>query len=143
MNPKALNALLSGLTQDQATELQQLLVYLGEKAGPGNPSGEMPEGSVASVINKASPAVRQRMAMLSELIETPRTKPFEEPFSEAEWLRRLGADVPSGLAVKSALDTQEVMHGLQKSMGTDSQLPKQPPSMADLLSAAYDKHQGA
>ena len=143
MNSNVLNALLMGLSQEEATELQQLLTYLGQKAGPDNPTGFLAEGSVASVINRASPAVRQKMAMISDIVETPRHKPFEEKFSEAEWFRRLGADVPASLAVKGALDGQEVMSKLQQKMGTDADMPQKPLSDREILSAAYDKHTGA
>ena len=140
MDNKVLNALLAGLSQEEATELQQLLVYLGEKAGPGNPTGHLPEGSVASVINRASPAVRQKMAMINDIVETPRHKPFEEKFSEAEWFRRLGADVPASLNVKGALDGQEVMSKLQQKMGTDSDMPKKELSDREIIEAAMAKH---
>ena len=142
MNPNVLNALLMGLNQEQVTELQQLLVYLGEKAGPDNPSGYLPEGSIASVINRASPAVRQKIAMLSDIVETPRHKPFEEKFSEADWFHRLGADVPSALNVKAALDGQEVAGKLQQRMGTDASLPQRELSRRELVEAAFNKHMG-
>ena len=145
MNPNVLNALLAGLNQDQATELQQLLIYLAEKASDGNPSGQMPEGSVASVINKASPAVRQKIAMISDIVETPRHKPFEQPFSEADWFDRLGFDVPASLKLKAAMDGQEVAHGVLERMGGgDSKLPQsKEPSLRELLQSAYESHGGA
>ena len=141
MDNNVLNALLMGLSQDEATELQQLMVYLAEKAGPGNPSGHIPEGSIASLINRASPKVRQKMAMISDIVETPRHKPFEDKFSEAEWFSRLGADVPSSLNVKAALDGQAVAGGLQQRMGTDADRPQQPLTMRELIQAAVEKHQ--
>ena len=140
MNPNVLNALLMGLNQEQVTELQQLLVYLGEKAGPENPSGHLPEGSVAALLNRASPAVRQKIAMLSDIVETPRHKPFESKLSEADWFERLGADVPAALNVKSALDGQEVAGKLQSRMGTDASLPPKELTMRELLTAAVEKH---
>lgn len=138
MNPRVLNALLMGLNQDEVTELQQLVTYLGEKAGPSNPSGHMPEGSVASLINRASPKVRAKMAMISDMVEYPRTKPFEEKWGEDEYFSRLGMDVPASLKVKEALDGQEVMGKLQQRMGTDADMPQKELSRREVIAAALE-----
>ena len=141
MDNSAIALLLKGLNADEVRELVSIADYLHEKAN--SQDGYMPEGSVASLLNGASPKVREKFLHLSEALETPRFAPFQPERSEAERAEEFGLDPNTTVTIKAAIDGQHVAHGLQKRMGTDAQLPRTPPSMTDLLSAAYDKHSGA
>ena len=143
MDHSAIALLLQGLNPEQQQELIDIADYLAERADPAqNPHGFVPEGSIASVLNKASPAVREKFMRLSEALQTPRFAPFQPERSEAERAEEFGLHPERATTVLAALDGQNVLHGLQKSMGTDKDLPRQPPSMKDLLSAAYEAHGG-
>ena len=143
MNNSAIALLLKGLTPEQQQELIDISDYLAERADPDqNPHGLVAEGSIASVLNKASPPVREKLSRLVEALQTPRFAPFQPERSEAERAEEFGLHPERATTVLAALDGQHVLHGLQQRMGTDSQLPRTPPSMADLLAAAYDKHSG-
>lgn len=139
MDNSAIQLLLQGLSPEEVQELVSIVDYLGEKAGAGNPSGQMPEGSVASLLNRASPRVREKFLKLSETLEVPRHMPFAPKRSEGQIAEDFGLDGATSETVKSAIDTQEVMAKLQRRMGSDKDLPDTPPSMADIMGAAYDK----
>ena len=139
----AVALLVKGLNPDEIFELQSILDYLGEKAdGQQNPTGQMVEGSVASLFNRASPAVREKLTRLVEAIDTPRHLPFTPERDEKTIAGDFGLDGDKAELVKSALDNQNVMASLQARMGTDKDLPRQPPSTKDLLAAAYERHTG-
>ena len=134
----AIALLLQGLSPDEQQELADIVTYLGEKAGPGNPSGMMAEGSIASLLNRASPKVREKFMRLSEVLEVPRHLPFQPKRSEGQIAEDFGLDGATSETVKSALDGQHVAAGLQRRMGTDSQLPDREPTLRELLLAAHD-----
>jgi len=139
MDNSAIQLLLQGLSPEEVQELVSIVDYLGEKAGPANPSGQMPEGSVASLLNKASPKVREKFLKLSETLEAPRHMPFAPKRSEGQIAEDFGLDGATSETVKSAIDTQEVMATLQRKMGSDASLPETPPTMREIMGAAYDK----
>lgn len=134
----AVALLLQGLSPDEQQELIDIATYLGEKAGPGNPSGHMAEGSVAALLNRASPKVREKFMRLTEAIDTPRFQPFQPKRSEGERADEFGLDPDITQTVKSALDNQDVMASLQRRMGSDRDMPDTPPTMREVMSAAYD-----
>lgn len=134
----AMRTITGHLAPEEVQELQDILVYLGEKV----PAGHLPEGSIAALFNKASPRVREVLSMIDQTMETPRVAPFAPKLSEADIAEGYGLDPQGSLTVKAALDGQHVMQSLQARMGSDKDLPDTPPSMTDVLSAAYDKHGG-
>ena len=131
------------MTGAEQRELLQTMNYLTEVAY--RPDGRSPEGSAAAIINKQSPAVRQAFAVISEVLETPRTRPFTEKWTEGQNAEEMGLHPETTTHIKSALDGQYVAHQLQERMGTDADTPtSNEPDTRDILSAAYDLHtQGA
>jgi hypothetical protein len=134
-------ALLGHLNPDEQQEFMDLTAYIGEKAGRGG-SGRMPEDSIGNLLNKASPRVARAFKTLSDVVETPRHHPFHEKHSEAEIFDAMGFDAEAGVMAKAAIDAQHVMGELQSKMGTDADLPDQPLTMRDNISAAVDAHSG-
>lgn len=134
---------IASLNPEEFSQLRDLSDYLGEKAGRGNPSGRMAEGSIATLLNRQPPRIRQAMKMLNEVIESPREMPFQDKLSESQILDKLGLDHEAGATVKAALDYADVQQGVMSRMGTDSDRPEEPPSTRDIISAAIDFHAGA
>jgi hypothetical protein len=136
--------LLSKLSPADQVALGETLDYLQELAR--RPSGYTPEGSVAAVLNKQSPAVRGAIAAISGVMETPRNRPFQEKWDEHTNAEALGlADPEAAVHIKSALDGQEVMQSLQARLGTDADTPTNdaPITNREALEAAFDFHEGA
>lgn len=67
-----LQQILSGLNPDEQQELQNAIDFLTEHANKG-----VPEGTISRVINGLSPRVRQQFVILNEMLDTPRTAPFQ------------------------------------------------------------------
>jgi len=130
------------LTAEECAQLQDLSEYLGEKAGPGNPTGRMAEKSIPKLLNAQPEKVRQAVKGLQDVISAPRELPFQEKRSEAENLNRLGLDHESGSAIMATLDTSDVITGIQSRLGTDASRQDDPITTRDILSAAYDQHAG-
>ena len=139
MTPSMQN-LIRGLTPAELQEMQDIVDYLTEKAGPGNPSGIMPEGSAAALLNRASPNVRARFSDLSQMLETPRTAPFMPKLDEGQQAQVFGLDPAQSVLIKGALDGQEVMARVNERMGTDATLPLQEPTTRDVIAAAMEAH---
>ena len=136
INNDAIAMLTKGLSPDEMQELVDVLDYLGERV----PAGSLAEGSVATLLNKASPNVRNAIARVSSLMETPRSLPFQPKISERLHAELLGLDPQIAETTKSVLDTQHVADGVMKRMGTDSQLPQKPISDREIIEAAMAKH---
>lgn len=132
-------ALIERLNDDEKEEAADLLDYLSEKASKGN-SGIMAEGSIASLLNKASPKVREAFGTLSEMLETPRIAPFSPKMSERDHADALDLDPDQTELVKGVIDGQYVASSLLDRMGSDKDLPDEPPSTRDIIGAAYDAH---
>ena len=132
-------ALTRGMSPQDQQALVETLNYLGQKA---RSDGPLPEGSLASVINRQTPAVRNAIAHISGAMETPRTRPFEEKLDEHQMAERMSfADPEAAVHIKSALDGQEVTARLIDRMGSDADNPDtSPPTDREILSAAYDLH---
>lgn len=125
--------LLSLLTPQEREELATIMSYFE------NPS---PHESVASVLNNASPRVRQVFAIASEILDTPRFAPFEpklQPSDIAEHV--LGLDPKSAMSVKDSLDGDYVKAQLQKRMGTDADGPPPPLTTRDIIAQAMARHE--
>ena len=138
MNNPAIQTLIGHLDQSERNQVADLLQYMTSVAT--SPNGHVPEGSIATLLNKQSPRVREVFSTLSKGMETPRIAPFDHKHTEAEWAQVLGLDPSVAQSVKAALDGQEVAATLQKKMGTDTGLPQGPITHKEVLEAAYDLH---
>lgn len=135
--------LLQGLSPDEVREFIDIVDYLGEKAGPSNPSGHLPEGSIASLLNKSSPNVRDRLRLLTDTLQTPRSMPFTDKLSEGQVADAFGLDPDAATTTLAALDMGDVIHGVQKKLGgTDADRPQEPLTMRDEIEAAMAAHGG-
>lgn len=143
MNRNQLADHIQGLTPQEFGQLQDLSDYLGEKASPGNPNGYLAEGSVPALLNSQSPRVRQAVKGMQEVISTPREMPFAPKRSEAENLDQLGFDRHTGQVIQDVLDTSDVAAGLMSRLGTDADTPDSELTTRDVLSAAFDHHEGS
>lgn len=132
--------LLGQMSAEDRLAFEQTITYLAEVAN--RPNGASAEGSVAGIINRQSPAVRNALYAVSETMDTPRTRPFQEKWDERQNAQEMGFDDPgAAVAVKSAIDGHEVMAGLQHRMGTDADLPSNEPlTMREQVAAAVDYH---
>lgn len=131
---------IASLTPAEKLQLADLGDYLGERAGPNNPTGFIAERSVQNLLNQQTPGIQRAIKGLQEVISTPREMPFQPKFSEAENLDHLGFDAYSGQMIQDALDTGDVIAGLSARMGADE--PDSTPTDRDIMSAAYDKFVG-
>jgi len=146
MTTPALRQLIANLTPDEIIELEQVADYLSEHATPGRNAKPMPEGSVARVINGASPNVRHALQTLSQTLDTPRTLPFQEKLSQEQIASIVGLDPHITQAIKQRLEDEEVTAGLQARLGTDASdaygKPLPPPTEREIIEAAVDMHGG-
>lgn len=138
MDNPAIQTLIGHLNQSERNQVADLLDYMTSVAT--SPNGHVPEGSIATLLNRQSPRIREVFSTLSKGMETPRIAPFDHKHTEAEWAQVLGLDPTVAQSVKAALDGQEVAHSLQRRMGTDTSLPETPVSHKEVLEAAYDLH---
>lgn len=138
-SPNGVKLLLAGMTPDEQAQTQHLLQYLHEKAT--SPSGHMAEGSVSALLNRQSPAVRNAFARFNEAMETPRIRPFDEKWSEADYAEAAGLDPATSTQIKAAIDTSEVLNRtIDRLGGSDATRPDEPLSTRDVISAAIDFH---
>lgn len=136
-NNDAIAMLTKGLSPEEMQELVDILDYLGERV----PAGSLAEGSIATLLNKASPKVRTAISRVSSLMETPRMMPFSPKIPERLHAELLGLDPDTAEQTKAVLDTQEVADGVMKKMGGgDSTLPPKPISDREIIEAAMAKH---
>lgn len=130
-----MDKLTKGLSPAEAQELQNILDYISEKIATNAP---LAEGNIGTLLNRASPNVRQRFQMISEFMETPRTMPFQPKFDERDRADFLGLDPDEAEQGKAALDALEVSGKLQQRMGTDAQRPKAPLTLREQVAAALE-----
>jgi hypothetical protein len=131
-----LAALLEGLNREQLQEFAEATDYLASLSQTGN----VPERSgIGEILNRLSPAVREKFQLLSNVLETPRTQPFAPKLTESDYARTFGFDPALTETVKASMDGQEVMGRLQQRMGTD-QPSNEPLSRRDMVEAAMAKH---
>ncbi len=139
MTTPLLEAIVEGLTPEERQELQDAIDYMAEHAHTGTP-----EGSIARVVNGLSPNVRAKFELVSEMLETPRMRPFDPKMGNDEYAEALGADPQTLANVKNRLDSAAVVQGLQRRMETDASLaygqPEQPLSLKEQLAAALEAH---
>ena len=140
LQQSAIDLVANTLTPDEQAQFADLLEYIQEFAGAGG-SGQIPEGSIGQLLNGQPPAIRKAFGMMSEIMETPRHKPFEEKWSEADWAEAGGLDPTTATNVKAALDGQYVMAGLQKKMPPDAPSDA-PPTRREQIEAALRAHVG-
>lgn len=128
-------------TAAERQELQDLQDYLEGHAKAGT-LGRLPEGSVAALLNKASPRVREHMLGSQDVVRNFRDSGGRElPFQPKKDISDLGlSDTIKQVMDKS--DTEEVTHDLLSRMGTDTQ-DNSPPTTRDYLEAAFDHHEGS
>lgn len=132
-------ALLERLTDDEKRQAGDVLDYLSAHAADGA-SGIMFEGSIASLLNKQSPNVREAFSTLSNLLETPRIAPFTPKMDTRAHAAALDLDPDQTERIKDTLDAQYVAGTLQQRMGTDNDREPDPIGTRDILSASYDAH---
>lgn len=126
---------MRGLNPDEQQEFMDVLNYLSERLEFNG--GQLPEGNVGALLNSLSPNVRQRFAAMSNVMETPRTRPFERKYSEAERADQFDLEPEDALTVKAALDGLEVSGRLQQRMGVD-QPSNAPPTRRESIAAALE-----
>ena len=138
---RILDAAVDHLNLEELQEFADASDYLKEKAGSNNPSGHIAEGSIGRLMNSLSPRVKAAFQNISRTIESPRHRPFHEKFSETDQLVSMGFGHEAQM-VKDVLDVEEVAGRIQQDLGTDADLPEQPLTMRDNISAAFDAHSG-
>lgn len=139
MNPQqhaAWGIISAKLSPAGKQELVDLLDYMRERAY----NNSLPEGSIARLLNKQSPEIRDAMEVLSNVITHTRDRPFDEKWDEQQSAEALGLDPRAAEHLQAALDGEEVAGSLQQRMGSDRDLPVEPLTMADEISAAIDFH---
>ena len=126
-------------TAAEKQELADLTAYLRGHAEAGT-LASMPEGSVAAVLNKASPNVRAHLAMNQNYVKEFRESGGRSmPFAEKRYLSDL--DIPKETrAIMQQADTEEVTHGLLQRMGTTPP-DNSPPSLREHIEAVMDNSQ--
>lgn len=127
--------LLQPLTPEERQEFEQLTQHLAEFSS--NPD-QMPEKSIGMLLNRASPAVKQTFALLSEMFETPRLMPFQSKMSESDYANSMGLDPAQATAVKANLDREYVENALQRRMGTQ-QPDNSPPTRREQISSILEQ----
>jgi len=139
---EGINLLVGHLTPDERRQVDDVLAYMSEKAGPGNPNGYLAEGSIASLLNKQPPRIRQVFALFQDAAQTPRTMPFTEKWGERDYSEAAGLDPDVSETVLAALDGQEVTSRvIDRLGGSDADHPSNEPlTTKEILSAAYDMH---
>ena len=140
-----IDTLVGHLTPDERRQVDDVLAYMTEKAGSDNPSGYLAEGSVASLLNKQPPRVREVFARFHGAAQTPRTMPFAEKWGERDYAEAAGLDPDVSETVLAALDGQEVTSRvIDRLGGSDADHPSDEPlTTKEILSAAYDLHEGS
>lgn len=139
MNNPAVEKILGHLSHEERQQVEDVIHYLTEKASSSD--GHIPEGSVATLLNRQPPRVREVFRLLSELVEFPRPAPFQPKMSEADHFELLGLDPEKSMTIKSALDGQEVAASLQDRMGTDATRKQDPISLREQIAAAMEANQ--
>ena len=129
---KSLAYLTRNLSPEQQQEFQDIILYITESVQRGSNA----EGSLAKVLNRASPPVRQAFQLLSDTIETPRSAPFQPKLTEQDYAGVFGLDPDITTQAKASLDAEDVASQVQQRMGTDRQLPPEQPSLRDIVAAA-------
>ena len=138
MNNSALEQLLAGLDQNERQEFQDAVDYLTEMSG----RGKVPEGSIARILNQLSPNVRDAFGTLSELLDTPRTAPFQPKMAQGDYADVLGLDRGTTAVLKQRLEDEDLTASLQARMGTDRDMPQPDLTRREQIAAALEAHQG-
>ena len=125
-------------TPEEVAELKDIQDYLAGHAKAGT-LDRLPEGSVANVMNRASPRVKEHMLGSKAVVENFRESGGREmPFEPKRSIEDL--DVPTHVRqVMDRADTEDVTHGLLSRMGTDNaSINSGPPDLRETLTAAFD-----
>lgn len=108
----------------------------------------MPEGSIAGVLNRASPEARRALAIQfkaaehaaetgGRIDEHGNLKPFAERYDES----RQRADRPKELnKAIDKLQTEQITNELSQRMGMPTPSNDGPPDRREILSVAFDAH---
>ena len=143
MTTPLLAAIVEGLTPQERQELVDAIDYMSEHSQSGQP---LPELTVSRLINQLSPNVRQRFELVSQMLETPRMRPFDPKLGNDEYAEALGADPQTLANVKRGMDDDAIAAGLQRRMGTDAQMiydnGDKPLTLREQLRAAHKIHGG-
>jgi uncharacterized protein YehS (DUF1456 family) len=125
---------LGYLSPAEREEVESLNQYLREHSK--SDFRNMPEKTVAKVLNGASPNVRFFMNANKNVVDDleaggGRYKPFQERITP-----ELDKDTQ---AVFDRTRTEEITHGLNERMGTSTQA--EPATLRDIVSASMDAHE--
>ena len=138
VNPNAISPLIDHLNKEQLQELADALLYMTEH---GNSREMMPEQSVASVLNRLSPPVRQVFATISKTLDEGKQFPFDDrPLTQDDTIAQLGLDPTAVKAAKQSLFNEEVGAGLQARLGTDASLPPKELSRREVIEQAMEQY---
>lgn len=127
---------LGYLNPTERAEMADIQSYLREHSRSGFQN--MPEKTVAKVLNNASPNVRFFMNANKNVVDEleaggGRYRPFQERIAPA-----IDKDTQ---AVFDRTRTEEVTTGLNERMGTTP--VEQPTTLRDIVDAAFDHHEGS
>lgn len=122
------------LTPAELQEVEDVTNYLREHSRSGFQN--MPERSVAKVLNNAPPRIREYMQANKRFVDDleaggGRYKPFQERITPE-------LDAPTQ-AVFDKVRTEEITHGLNERMGTAP--VEQPTTLRDIVSASMEHHE--
>ena len=128
---------LGYLNPTERAEMADIQAYLREHSKSGFQN--MPEKSIAKVLNNASPNVRFFMNANKNVVDEleaggGRYRPFQERITPT-----IDKDTQ---AVFDRTRTEEVTTGLNERMGT-APLPDEPTTLRDIVDAAFDHHEGS
>jgi len=123
-------------------ELIDLQDYIASHTNPDGTMRRLPEGSMAALMNRASPEARAFMAQNREFVENFHESGGREmPFEPKRYLDENKLPPPARAAMQQAHD-EDITHRLNQRMGTPT-ADTSPPTTRDYLSAAFDHHEGA
>jgi hypothetical protein len=136
-NPAKAQAIIDATPPELRQQLFDVLDYLDGCAR----TGHVPEGSVATFLNKQHPAIQANIRAIKEAADLPRDRPFAPKLTDVERYDSFGLNADTATMIGDALDANHVLNSLQSRMGTDAALPDQPLTTRDHIAAAMEQQQ--
>lgn len=137
MNSDAMNYLLRDLNPSQRQEVEQFAAFVSDRAGKV-PTGELIDGhEIKRIFQQMDPAVHGKIYELLDLLDVPRTRPYQNKMGHAEYAEAFGLDPDALGKFKSLADASDVIDGLNERM------PAAPPperSRRDDIADALQQH---
>lgn len=134
---EAMEYLLRGLGQQQRQEVAEFAQYIADRASK-TPAGELLNGhEIKRVFERMDPAVHGRIYELLDLLDVPRTRPFQNKMGHGEYCEAFGLDPDALQKLKDSADASDVLDGLE------ARMPSAPPperSRRDDIADALQEH---